>query len=142
MIPQEILRSLDTVILIRRYSILATIAVLIIFFILMLLLSSFSGGLKWFGASLLIPGLILFIVMFIFHSSLNIGLARTFVPIPIGFTFAIDVVKYTVRRMYLVPTVYASTGLVLIILGVITGKKKRGVKEEKKKKKEELTKQG
>lgn len=125
MIPEEAQGVLDIVILVRTYSVVVSIAVLAFLLILMLLLGGFTGGLKWFGTSMLIPGIVLLIALIGFNSTLTIGFARNFVDIPTGFTFAIDVLKYTLRQMLVIPLVYSSTGLILIILGAVLGKKKK-----------------
>lgn len=122
-LPEEAEGIIDTVILVRSYSVIASIAILVLVLLFMLLFGGLSGGLKWFGASMLIPGSVLLVALIGFNSSININLVRNFVDIPTGFAFIIDVLRYTIRQIYLIPGLYSATGLILIVLGSIIGKK-------------------
>lgn len=122
---EEVENVFSIIIMVRKYYPMVSAAVFVLIFLLMVLITGFSRGLKWYGAGMLISAILLLIGQVALNSSLNMYFVGSFIDIPSGLEFSLDLIKYTLRKMYLIPIVYSLIGLLFISTGTILSRRNR-----------------
>ncbi len=121
---EDIDEVLSKITMVRQYFLPVSALVFVVVFVLILLLAKFPVNLKWYGASMLIPAVLLLIAQVGFNSVLDIEFVSGFADIPTEFGFVVDLVKYTLSKMYIVPIAYSAIAVLFISSGIILGKKR------------------
>ncbi len=113
------------IIMIRTYSPIFSYVILFVFLLLMFLFAGLLGGLKWYGANMLVSGLIFLVFLISLSTALNIEFISNFAEVPEQFAFVLSLFRYTFEQMMVVPIVFSLSGLFLILFSVLLGRMKR-----------------
>ena len=129
-IPSDVEETLSLAQNIRNYFLYVPYILFALILLFNCLLAGIAGGLKWFGATILISGGILSAGLLTFQFALLTPVYRAMeLDIPVAF----DVIKafagFTVFRLATVPLIFAGAGLLLLVTGIVITKVKRKASE-------------
>ncbi len=102
------------------------IIVVVVFFILCILGFKLSGGLKWFGVTVILSSLVFFLVTNLASSLDRIGsiTGMDFGTLPVPSDAIQNIVSFTFGEMNVLPIIFIVVGAISLILGIFIPKKK------------------